>query len=78
MNTTINEQLELTHIQTVEGNTYKIIMATALYGGKTINVTWNCKENNLVVHEWYDLTDSQLANLTTLLSAWFKANTQNH
>lgn len=75
MNITINEELELTNIQAIEGNNYKIIIATALYSGKTINVTWNCKENNLMVHEWYDLTDSQLANLTTLLSAWFKANT---
>lgn len=72
MTTVISNNLALTDIKTIEGNTNKIIMATASIENKTINVTWDCNNNNLVVHNWYDLSDVELAYLTVSLSEWFK------
>lgn len=41
-------------------------------GKNTFNITYNCNNSNLIIHEWYNLTKDELADAIKELLDYFK------
>lgn len=65
----VNEMKEL---KLWEGTTESFYTGKFDKGGDTINITYDCNTNNLIIHEWYLFSKSELAELTTKLLDLFK------
>lgn len=70
MNTIKNINLisEKLHI----GNVSKFYTAKLKYNGVNFHITYDCLTENLILHEWYKLDESQLSSLTEELKKHFQ------
>lgn len=61
----------LEKVKHFKGNVYDIYIAKLVYQNRKFNVTYNYKENNLIIHEWYKLTKDEVNNITNELTNYF-------
>lgn len=68
----MKEMKELKGLKLWEGTTERVYTGKFDKGGVIFNITFDCKTNNLIIHEWYLLNKGELAELTTKLLDLFK------
>lgn len=62
----------LHHIKRNTGKITDCIFAKLLHKKTDINLTYDCNSSNLVIHEWYKLSTSELDEITEELKQFFK------
>lgn len=62
----------LTKVEHFIGNVENFYTAKLKRGKNTFNITYNCNNGNLIIHEWYNLTKDELADATKELLDYFK------
>lgn len=62
----------LTKVQHFVGNVENFYIAKLKQGKNTFNITYNCNNGNLIIHEWYNLAKDELADVTKELLDYFK------
>ena len=65
MNTIIKK--ENLHI----GNESKFYTAKARYNNINFNITYDCKNENIIIHEWYKFNKELLTEVTEELKRYF-------
>lgn len=68
----VNDAIVLEQVQKFKGNTEEFYTGKARVNGKTINVTYDCNKDNLIIHEWYDIKPNALDVVTVLIEASFR------
>ena len=53
------------------GNVSKFYTAKARYNDKNFNITYDCKTENILIHEWYKFNKEQLTEVTEDLKRYF-------
>lgn len=72
MTVKLNDNLFLINVESFRGAMHSITIGTVMIPNhKPINVTWDCDNSKLIIHEWYDLTDEERATLTATLTDYF-------
>jgi hypothetical protein len=61
----------LENVEHFSGNVSEIYTCKLIYKGEELNITYDCKKNNLIVHEWYKLTKEELNSITEELANHF-------
>lgn len=61
----------LDKVEHLVGNENDIYTARLVYNGKKFNITYDCKENNLIIHEWYLLNKVEIKDITNELTNYF-------
>lgn len=54
------------------GNKSKFYTAKSRYSDVNFNITYDCKNGNVTIHEWYKFNSNQLATITEELTKYFK------
>lgn len=68
----LNDNLFLINVESFKGGMHSITIGTAMIPNhKPINVTWDCDNSKLLIHEWYYLTDEERNKLTATLTDYF-------
>lgn len=68
----LNNDLFLVNVESFKGAMHSITIGTVMMPNhKSINVTWDCDNSKLIIHEWYDLTDEERTKLTATLTDYF-------
>lgn len=68
----VNNTLILDNVEKHTGAVFEIYTAKIrINGQKPINVTYDCKKDNLIIHEWYNINSAALGVVTELLKACF-------
>ena len=68
----LNNDLFLVNVESFKGAMHSITIGTVMMPNhKSINVTWDVQNTNLIIHEWYDLTDEERTKLTATLTDYF-------
>lgn len=62
---------KLTDVKEFKGNTEHFITAKLHKGGKVYNITFDCRDNNVIVHEWYNMSRTELEESTRELKSYF-------
>lgn len=59
-------------IKRVTGDMYDVMTATIKVKNTVlIDMTWNCNERSLIVHQWYKLTESELRAFKDAFTIFF-------
>lgn len=61
----------LEKVEHFKGSVNDIYTAKLIYQNRKFNITYDCKENNLIIHEWYKLTKDEINNITNELTNYF-------
>lgn len=67
----VNNAIVLNQVKKHVGNVSEFYTAKMRIDNKTINVTYDCKSNNLIVHEWYEIKPDALELVTLLVKTCF-------
>lgn len=67
----VNNAIVLNQVKKHVGKVEEFFTAIMNINGKRINVTYDCKKNNLIIHEWYKLEPDALELITLLVSTCF-------
>ncbi|MCM1234302.1 MAG: hypothetical protein NC489_29715 [Ruminococcus flavefaciens] len=67
----VNDAIVLEQVKKHVGKVEEFFTAKMDINGKRINVTYDCKKNNLIIHEWYELKPDTLELVTLLISTCF-------
>ena len=67
----VNSAIVLDQVEKHVGNVTEFFTAKTNINGKHINVTYDCKSNNLIIHEWYELKPDALKLVTLLIETCF-------
>lgn len=54
------------------GNQSKFYTAKASYNDIILNITYDCKSQNIIIHEWYKLNENQIAEVIAELKKYFE------
>lgn len=68
----VNNAIVLNQVKKHVGNAAEFYTGIMDINGKHINVTYDCKSNNLIIHEWYEIKSDTLDMVTLLVSTCFK------
>lgn len=67
----VNNAIVLNQVKKHVGNVSEFYTAKMRIDNKTINVTYDCKSNNLIIHEWYEIKPDALELVTLLVKTCF-------
>ena len=67
----VNNAIVLNQVKKHVGNVEEYYTRIMDINGKHINVTYDCKSNNLIIHEWYEVKPDALELITLLVSTCF-------
>lgn len=67
----VNNAIVLNQVEKHVGKVEEFFTAIMDINGKRINVTYDSKKNNLIIHEWYKLEPDALELITLLVSTCF-------
>ena len=56
----VNNALVLTNVQKFEGHNTEMYTAKMNVNGEKVNVTYDCKGDNVIIHEWYKIEKDTL------------------
>lgn len=59
-----------------KGKESEFYTAKAKYNGKNLNITYDCKTENIIIHEWYKFNNIQLSDINEKLMMYFKNKTE--
>lgn len=68
----VNNSLVLSNVQKFEGCNTETYTAKMCVNGEKINVTYDCKADNVIIHEWYKIQKNALDIITELVRGCFK------
>lgn len=68
----VNNSLVLSNVQKFEGRNTATYTAKMCVNGEKINVTYDCKADNVIIHEWYKIQKNALDIITELVRGCFK------
>lgn len=68
----VNSSLVLSHVQKFEGSSTETYIAKVRVNGEKFNVTYDCKADNVMIHEWYKIQKNSLDIITKLIRECFK------
>lgn len=63
----------ISNVKRVKGNITDCFWAIFHYLGFKINITYDCLTNVLLIHEWYDLPESELTKISDMLQKYFQS-----
>lgn len=61
----------LKEIKYFKGSMSDFYITKLVYKNKKFNITYHCKENRLIIHEWYELEKDEIDNITNELTNYF-------
>ena len=67
----VNNAIVLNQVKKHVGNVSEFYTAKMRIDNKTINVTYDCKSNNLIIHEWCEVKPDALELVTLLVKTCF-------
>lgn len=61
----------LKNVEHFQGNVENFYTAKLIYMNKSLNITYDCNKNNIIIHEWYSLNKDELTQITDELLKYF-------
>lgn len=58
------------------GNDSEFYTAKARYNDINFNITYDCRTENIIVHEWYKFNNIQLSDINERIKLYFKSKTE--
>lgn len=63
----------LERVEHFKGNVENFYTARLMRSKKTFNITYDCNQSNLIIHEWYKLSKDELNEITQELTEYFES-----
>lgn len=54
------------------GNKSRFYTAKAMYNNIKLNITYDCKSQDIIIHDWYNLSENQIAKVIAELKKYFE------
>lgn len=59
-----------------KGNDSEFYTAKAVYNNINFNITYDCKNENIIIHEWYKFSSIQLSDISKKIRLHFKSKAE--
>lgn len=66
------KKVYLKNVKKFKGNTEEFYIARVRINNKVFNLTYDCKKDNLIIHEWFHIPKNELESIATLIKESFQ------